>query len=96
MGEITQLDGTGHLLANQHTYIGDINYGITLFEEPDTTVKVTGSFQFTAEPRDVMTYPTLFIQLADSFYVGITLQQQDLQQNRYTFTGHGPLRPTLS
>ncbi len=96
MGERTHLVGTGHLLANQHTYIGDITYHITLSEDTDTTVYVIGHVQFTAEPRDVTPYPALFIQLEESFYVGITLQQQDLQQNRSTFTGHGPLRPTLS
>ena len=96
MGETRHLVGTGYLLANHRTYIGSVAYSITLSEDNAGTVSITGHFRFTAEPRDVTSYPTLFIQLEDSFYVGITLHQQDLQQNRYIVTGHGPLRPTRS
>ena len=92
MPDMEQRSGTDALLANDHTYLGDVAYALTVIEVPHEELAIAGEFAFVTAPRDLSAAAPLSLALADGTWLVIVLKQQDPLQNIYTFTGTGLYR----
>ncbi len=92
MAAMEQRSGTGALLANDQTYLGDVAYALTVTEAPPGDLAIAGEFAFVTAPRDLSDAAPLSLALADGTWLVIVLKQQDPLQNLYTFAGTGLYR----
>ncbi len=90
MPDVSHLAGIGHLLANHQTYLGDVEYALTIIEALYGSISVTGRFAFTTEPHDLTAYAALTLELSDGFCITIVMTYHDPIHNSYGFEMEGP------